>query len=759
MKPSLLFLGWLILELGSSLSAQNDPRIEAAPRSDRGIYSLCHEISPHGWFHFKPQAQVALDTLFDQFGHQLGLSAFDQMVEIRNLTDSQGIIHRRYQQHHRGLPVEGAYFTLHGHADQVQLAHGQLAPNLNISPLPTLPPTQARQKLLAHLSEAYLAYQDAQWEADLRRDLGDSSATWLPQAELEIMALRQGQSQTYLLAYRFEVRSLKPDRYETIWLDAHQGKLLRRRSLRHQCRSVAGTAQLHFYGEQTLFLRDRDFPNYDYSLESCEDQAIHTKYFSLNSFGEPRSWGWISNIDHHRAHWGQRDARATTAHWAAQQAWQYFAEHHDWYGPDDRGGHLRILVDWQPPAGNPGNVAWYQAEGDRHYLYLGRQGELPMASLDLVGHEYAHAIIRTASDLSYERESGALHEALADILGTLVEASQSPNGLDWVMAQEVGGLRSLARPADYAQPSTYLTDPLWVSTEASACEEPSSEPAPLGNDNCGIHTNSGVVNHWFYLLATGGQQNGVQVSGIGLKATADLVFQMIRYYLDPTSDFLDARSASIQAASDLYGACSNQIAQVRNAWGAVGVGRANDLLCVQISGPAQICVDQAGEESTFEAKAAAGADFVWGPLPPGVDHYVTGPQQQFLVIRGLADSVSSVSLSVQARLDSQQANQTMTVLPAFCKNHSSRTGEPLPVQVRTWTAYPNPTQGILEIFVQEGHYPGNLTVCDPLGRRLIEQPVSNNNFVMDLSSLRPGRYYLWLDGPRGRQARIIELQP
>jgi hypothetical protein len=522
---------------------------------------------------------------------------------------------------------------------------------------------------------------------------------------------------------------------------------------------VTGTANLHFYGQQSLPLRDRDFPNYDYTLAACEAQSIETKYYALNSFGEPRAWAWLSSIDHSRANWEDRDARATTAHWAAQQAWQYFANTHQWDGPDNQGGELRVLSDWQPPVGAPENTAWYQADGKHHYLYLGRQGEWPMATVDLVGHEYAHAVIQAAADLGYERETGALHEALADILGTMVEADVLGDHQDWVIAQEVGGLRSLARPQDYAQPSSYLNDPLWSPAEAESCPTPSSAPAPSGNDNCGIHTNSGVVNHWFYLLAQGGEQAGVNVSGIGRSEAGQLVFYMIRRYLDPTSDFADARIASIQAATDLFGACSNQLAQVRNAWGAVGVGRPNEVLCVQINGPAQICTDRPEDEQVFEAKAADGASFVWSPLPQGVSYYVTGNQQQYLVIQSLADSLSSVTLSVKASLDSQEANQSLALQAAYCKNLSSRTGQPLPLDTEIWTLYPNPTPGDLEVFIQGGYFPAKISVCDLLGRTLITRPANSANFVLDLHGLTSGCYYVRLDGPAGRYSRMIQVQP
>lgn len=759
MKPSLLLLMGCLLTAASVAPAQNRPEAESAPRHERGLYALCTHIDPNGWLFLRHDAGLSFSDLFARHGSQLGLSAYDEMRERQRYQDAQGRLHVRYQQWHRGLPVEGAWYTLHGPPGKLEVAHGHLAHSLDLLPQPGLSPEQARQRLLTQWQDHRLAHQDPTWEAALRHETGDSSATWLPQPQLVIMAQPDGDRMRYRLAYRCEVRSLQPDRWVAVWLDAHDGSELRRRSLRHACQNVTGTADLHFYGTRSLTLRDRQFPHYDYSLEACGAQQIHTKPYRLNSFGEQRAWAWTSHLNHSRTHWGSHAARATTAHWAAQQAWQYFAEQHDWHGPDDAGSELRIFVDWQPPAGAPENLAWYQLEKGHHYLYLGRQGELPMATLDLVGHEMAHAVIRTAAQLGYERETGALHEGLADIMGTLVEAHVLGETHDWVVAQEIGGLRSLADPQAFAQPSYYQEDPLWVPTAPSDCPTPSHEPLPLGNDNCGIHTNSGVVNRWWYLLAHGGEQAGVRVSGIGLAEAGQLVFHLIRSYLDEASDFTDARLGSIQAATDLFGACSNQLAQVRNAWGAVGVGRPNEILCVQIDGPPQYCLDQTGETHTYQAKAAAGATFIWGPLPPGVQHRIVGEQQQFLVIEALADSVESFTLSVQAHLDSQQANQTLALQTAFCQNFSSRTGQPLPLDADTWRVYPNPTRGNLEVFIQEGHFPGEVSICDPLGRVILRRRVSRSNFTLDLSALSSGCYLARLDGPDGRHTQLVWLQP
>ena len=75
-------------------------------------------------------------------------------------------------------------------------------------------------------------------------------------------------------------------------------------------------------------------------------------------------------------------------------------------------------------------------------------------------------------------------------------------------------------------------------------------------DNGGVHTNSGINNKAFYLLAQGGTQSGVTVTGIGRDAAVEIIYNTLIYYLTPTSNFSVMRAAAIQAATDLYGASS-----------------------------------------------------------------------------------------------------------------------------------------------------------------------------------------------------------
>lgn len=120
----------------------------------------------------------------------------------------------------------------------------------------------------------------------------------------------------------------------------------------------------------------------------------------------------------------------------------------------------------------------------------------------------------------------------------------------------------------------------------------------LFNDYCGVHTNSGVLNFWFYLLSDGGtgtndNSHAFDVTGIGIEIASKIAYQAERYYLAPSSDFFDARDATISAAIDLFGNNNCEEIAVTDAWHAVGVGSAfSDNLNLQVSGDVLVCTSE-----------------------------------------------------------------------------------------------------------------------------------------------------------------------
>jgi len=194
--------------------------------------------------------------------------------------------------------------------------------------------------------------------------------------------------------------------------------------------------------------------------------------------------------------------------------------------------------------------------------------------IEVIGHELAHGIVSNGSNLAYENESGALNEAIADIIGVGFRAwyksggktnpnlSKIKNNLDvWELRTNEGPSRSLKKPSQHNQPDHYLD---FFHT-----------PADKDHDWGGVHTNSGIINQAFYLVAMGGQHphrgSGPNIIGIGIAKSARIAAISARYTLNQYDQFQDARSAFAATASFLYGEGSTEWLSVHQAMDAVGI--------------------------------------------------------------------------------------------------------------------------------------------------------------------------------------------
>ena len=189
------------------------------------------------------------------------------------------------------------------------------------------------------------------------------------------------------------------------------------------------------------------------------------------------------------------------------------------------------------------------------------------AALDIVAHELTHGVTGYSSRLIYQDESGALNEAFSDIMGICVEfANQQlgsgPRLADWNAGEDVSPsgtpFRNFVTPTSRNHPDHYSVR--YTGT----------------GDNGGVHINSSIANHAFYLAVMGGTNrvSGLAVTGVGFANLAQMeqvFYRAFTQMLTPSSDFAAARVATIQAARDLYGANSAAERAVTQAWTAVGV--------------------------------------------------------------------------------------------------------------------------------------------------------------------------------------------
>ncbi len=198
----------------------------------------------------------------------------------------------------------------------------------------------------------------------------------------------------------------------------------------------------------------------------------------------------------------------------------------------------------------------------------GRNWNYASGAIDIVAHEITHGVTDYTSDLIYRNESGALNESFSDIMGTAVEFffQLAGDGLlraDYLIAEDIArgagnGIRSMASPIERGHPDHYS-----IRFTGTA-------------DNGGVHINSGIPNHVFYLAIEGGTNrvSGLRVEGVGAanRVQIETVFyRAVTQLLPANATFSMARAATIQAARDLYGPGSAAERSMTEAWTAVGV--------------------------------------------------------------------------------------------------------------------------------------------------------------------------------------------
>jgi hypothetical protein len=93
-------------------------------------------------------------------------------------------------------------------------------------------------------------------------------------------------------------------------------------------------------------------------------------------------------------------------------------------------------------------------------------------------------------------------------------------------------------------------------------------------DSGGVHINSGIGNKAFHLAVVGGthHRSGVTVTGIGADPAAKIWYRALTVYMTSGTTFSGARTAMLNAATDLYGSTSAQYNTIATTWCAVGVG-------------------------------------------------------------------------------------------------------------------------------------------------------------------------------------------
>ncbi|MCX4822970.1 M4 family metallopeptidase [Streptomyces sp. NBC_01142] len=213
---------------------------------------------------------------------------------------------------------------------------------------------------------------------------------------------------------------------------------------------------------------------------------------------------------------------------------------------------------------NYGNAFW---DGDQMVFGDG-DGEIFLdfsIPVDVIAHELAHGLTQYTANLSYFGQPGALNESMSDVIGSLVKQytlDQRADQADWLigaglLAPRITGvaLRSMKEPG-----SAYDDDVLGKDPQPGTMDD----YVRTGRDNGGVHINSGIPNHAFYLLAT-------QLGGKAWERAGQIWFDTLTGgELAVDADFASFARLTVAAAQARFGDGEEHQA-VLKAWSQVGV--------------------------------------------------------------------------------------------------------------------------------------------------------------------------------------------
>lgn len=481
----------------------------------------------------------------------------DDLKLVSEKTDKQGFHQQKYQQYNKGIPVEYGRVSVSANQGIIRSISGEVydIPE-NVGSTPSITERTAIDTALKHIGANRYAWESEDMPLKHKKN---SKVGSLPKGELVYVSvyLQSGTRKKgeIVLAYKFDIYAIEPLSRNFVFVDAHQGGVIHKNAIIKHAED--GTAHTRFSSTRSISTT-LDASLNKYVLKD-DSRGLGIETYNLNSDSDYNAATSFTDSDNN---WTaaefdntKKDNVALDAHWGAQKTYDYFKEKHGRNSYDDNGAKIKSYVHYGVDYVNAfwnGSVMTY-GDGDATVN--------PLTSLDICAHEIGHAVCESTANLVYFAQSGALNESLSDIWAATIEHYVAPEKSTWELGEDINFIiRSMSNPNEHEQPDTYEGN-FWYTGFG---------------DNGGVHYNSGVMNHWYYILVTG--KNGVNdhginysVEGIGFDAAASIVYRMESVYLTPNSQYEDARNAAIYAATDIFGAESNEVNQTRKAWTAVGL--------------------------------------------------------------------------------------------------------------------------------------------------------------------------------------------
>lgn len=523
------------------------------------------------------------------FTEQLGLKSNSNFHKTRSETDKLGYSHEKFQLYHQGIKVEFSTYTLHSKEGKLESMSGDFYSPEKTNTKAALSNQQAFEKALQKIGAKKYLWESPEDAKMMNYEKPTGELVFLPAG----VSLQSKQKDNNLrLAYKFDMYASFPVSRGDVYIDAVTGEvLLYNATIKHlgeyshgrqtnsteratakttSSAAVIANAATRYSGTQSI---QTALSGSSYILSDA------TRGLGVQTYNSARTATYpTTNFTDADNNWTaaefnntNKDNGALDAHWGAEKTYDYFSTKHGRNSYDNAGAKIKSYVHYNLiAAGYPdNNNAFWNGSVMTYGDGSGTGGFDVLTALDVAGHEIGHAVCSNTANLTYQNESGAMNEGFSDIWGACIEFSAAPTKSTWLIGEDIErrtghlSLRSMSNPNAEGQPDTYKGTNWYAGTA----------------DSGGVHTNSGVLNHWFYILSIGKSGTNdigsvFNVTGITIAKAEKIAYRLESVYLSANSNYANARTYGIQSAVDLYGAGSPEVIATTNAFYAVGIGAA-----------------------------------------------------------------------------------------------------------------------------------------------------------------------------------------
>ncbi|MFB7635039.1 M4 family metallopeptidase [Streptomyces sp. NPDC056149] len=513
---------------------RNTPAPHAAPAAG----ALPAKLSPSQRAELLRTAHATTDAT----ARRLQLGAQEKLAVKDVEQDADGTVHTRYERTYQGLPVLGGDLVVH-------TAKGGAVKGVTKATRGALKVASVTPKVAPAAAEAKAV--------SASRTLGAKKAD--AQTPRKVIWAADG---TPVLAYETVVGGTQDDGTPNqlhVITDATTGKKL------FQYQGIENGIGKSEYSGQVTLGSSGSAP----SFTLTDTARGNHRTYNLNH----GSSGTGSLFTNATDTWGDGtpsnpETAAVDAAYGAQETWDYYKNVHGRTGirGDGVGAYSRVHYGNSYVNAFWDDSCFCMTYGD------GQGNNKPLTALDVAGHEMSHGVTAATAGLEYSGESGGLNEATSDIFGTAVEfyANNPADPGDYLIGEKIDINGD-------GTPLRYMDKP---SKDGASADYWSSDVG-----NLDVHYSSGVANHFFYLLSEGSGPKDIggvhydsptydnqPVPGIGRANAEKIWFKALTQYMNANTDYAGARTATLQAAADLFGQGSATYNTVADTWAAVNVG-------------------------------------------------------------------------------------------------------------------------------------------------------------------------------------------